>query len=122
VEIVRSPEDRIVCVLHVATEPVTAPRRGHELHRALGPGRARAAQLAELRLDEVDGRKDIPGHPEPALRLAVVGQQLRCRSWAGDLDRLDADRGSEAIELALRREKISADLRQVWRNERKRAG
>jgi len=74
------------------------------------PAALGTAQLAELRLDEVHGCEHVPRDLEPALRLSVVAQQLGCRARAGDLNRLDTDRGSEAIELTLRNEKISADL------------
>src|SRR5207244_488548 len=107
-----------VCVLNVPPEPVPAPRRGYELHRTLRAGCARTSQLAKLRLDEVHGCEHVPWDPEPALGLLVVTQEIRCRAWAGDLDRPDADRRCQAIELALRSEKIPADLCQILGDER----
>jgi hypothetical protein len=117
-EVVRCADDRVVCILNIPAEPVPAPRRGYELHRALRAGRARTSQLAELRLDEVHGCEHVPRDPEPALGLSVVTQQIRCRARAGDLDRPDADRRCQVIELALRSNKIPADLCQILRDQR----
>src|SRR6266566_1754692 len=117
-EVVRCAEDRVVCVLNVPSEPVLAPRRGYELHRALRARSTRTSQLAELRLDEVHGCEHVPRDLEPALPFSVVAQQVRCRPWASDLDRPDADRRCQTIELALRSEKIPADLCQISRDQR----
>src|SRR6266566_10051722 len=117
-QVVGCAEDRVVRVVDISPEPVSAPGRGHELHRALRAGRARAAQLAELRLHEVHGCQHVPLDLESELRLSVVAQQFWCGARAGDLDGLDTDRGSEAIKLTLRGEEISADLCQITRDER----
>jgi hypothetical protein len=109
-----------MCVLDIPAKPVAAPRRGHELHRALRSGGARAAQLAELRLDEVHGCEHVPRDLEPVLRLTVVTQQFWCRSRVRHLDGVDADGRRQPIQLPLGSEKVSAHLLQVSRNERKR--
>ena len=74
-EVVGSAQDGVLRVMHVAAEAIATPRRGHELHRPLRAGGARIPELAELRLDEVDGGQDLPRHLEAALRLAVGREQ-----------------------------------------------
>src|SRR6266567_6402273 len=115
-DVVGSAEDRVACIVDVPSKPVSAPGRRHELHRSLRAGRARAAQLAELRLDEIYCCEHVPRHTEPTLRLPVVPQQLWCRARAADSDRVDSDRRRQSIQLALRSEKISADLPEIFRH------
>src|SRR6266550_5581194 len=110
-----------MCVLDIPAEPVAAPRCGHELHRALCAGGARAAQLSELRLDEVHGREHVPRDFEPVLCLRVVTEQLWCRPCSRNLDGVDADGRRQPIKLTLGSEKVSAHLLQISWGERERA-
>jgi hypothetical protein len=109
VQVVRGAEDRVVRIVHVAPQPVPSPRRRHELHRALGARCARAAELAELRLDEVHRSEDVPLHAESALRLPVVREQHRRGRSPADLDRARRDAGRQTVELTLSGEEIAAD-------------
>src|SRR2546426_3540239 len=59
-EVVGCAEDRVVRVVDVSAEAIHAPRRRLELHRSLRTRSADVPNLAERRLEEVDGGQQLP--------------------------------------------------------------
>src|SRR3954454_16983501 len=75
VEVVRSPQDRVVGIVDVASQAVGAPGGRQELHRAARAGRAGVAQPVEPGFDEIDGGEDPAADAEAMLGGAVVAKQ-----------------------------------------------
>jgi hypothetical protein len=90
-KVVRGAANRVARVVDVAAEPVRAPGRREELHRALRSGDARVAQPAEVGLDVVDGGEHVPIDPEAALGRGVLAEQR-----LGRQRRADAEGGERA--------------------------
>ena len=70
-------EDRVPWVVDVATGTVQRPGRREELHGSERTGRARAANVSDARLDQMDCRQVGPRHASALLRFPVVADQLR---------------------------------------------
>ena len=82
--------------------PVDLPRRGHELHRALGAGDAVALDAAELRLDVVDRGEVALPDPVAMLRRVVVLDELGERPRLRRLDLVRRPSGREPVQVAPR--------------------
>src|SRR4051794_14899768 len=95
VEVVRSPQDRVVGIADVASQAVGAPGGREELHRPARAGRAVAPQPVEPGLDEIDGGEDTAADAEATLGGAVVAKQPSGRRSAA---------GPEAATAARRRQ------------------
>src|SRR5439155_22466852 len=100
-QVVRRAEDRIAWIANVAAEPVSAPRRRHELHGTLGARGAVVAELVERALDEVDCGENIPRHPESTLCVAVVTEQGRRRQRRSGSETFRVRDRRQAPELTL---------------------
>src|SRR3954454_3002412 len=98
VEVVGSPQDRVVGIVDVASQAVAAPGCRQELHRPARAGGAVVAQPVEPGLDEVDGGEYPAADAKATLGGAVVAKQPSGRRSAAGPEAATAARGRQPDE------------------------
>src|SRR5712691_871969 len=119
-QVVRCAENRVVRIVDVSPEPVRAPARRHELHRPLRTGGARAAELPERGLDEVDRGEDAPRNTEAPLALAVEAEQISGRPCRTNADCAPPKRRRDRVELAMSGDHVACEADERRRQPQER--